>query len=163
MFKKTALLLASIFCAFFFITACNENTNTKADEYRSAIKRVLNDDKNCSSSSYIQQYEKMRAISLEGCPPNFKTAYLKHLAAWRRGSLLEAEIKSFDNRWNSNEKMLECFLRGLVFDLGPIDEMNQEITQLRNEARVVSNEISATFTECLSIASEYGVDISMYK
>ena len=177
MFKKITLNLALISCVLLFITACDESTENKVNltendskgntiriiEQQVAIIRVLNEDQNCSSSSAEAQFNKMRAVSLEGCPPRFTSAYLKHLAAWRRKARLEKEIESFIIRFNSDAKMIEVFFRGLVLDFGTITEMENEAKQLRNAELQISNEISTTYMECLSIAAEYDIDISKYK
>lgn len=164
MFKKITLTLASVFCLLLLITitACDDVIH-ELTGHREAIERVLDEDKNCSSSSAEAQFNKMRAVSLEGCPPRFTSAYLKHLAAWRRKARLEKEIESFIVRFNSDAKVIEAFFRGLVLDFGTITEMENEAKQLRNAELQISNEISTTYMECLSIAAEYDIDISKYK
>lgn len=156
MFKKIRLNLALISCVLLFITACDESTENKVNltendirilEQRVAIMEVLNEDQNCSSSSAEAQFNKMRAISLKGCPHKFTAAYLKHLDAWHRAARLE-------RKYNSLQGGLEIIWDTLTLSKSPFYD---------EEAKEITDDVNTTYRECLSIAAEYGVNISEYK
>lgn len=148
MFKKITLTLASVFCLLLLITitACDDVIH-ELTGHREAIERVLDEDKNCNSSSVAARYNKMRAISLKGCPHKFTAAYLKHLDAWHRAARLES-------KYNSLQGGLEIIWDTLTLSKSPFYD---------EEAKEITDDINATYRECLSIAAEYGVNISKYK
>ena len=180
MFKKITLNLVLISCVLLFITACvnskvnlteNDSKENTIRVQREAIVRVLDEteelDKKIENSSdiefVIQILEKLNSISLEGCPPKFTSAYLKFIVACRKIAYWKKDLDAYNERWNSFGKLAECFVRGMVLDFSPITELNQEAEQLKSKIESIDNEISTTFSECLSIAAEYDIDISKYK
>ena len=148
MFKKITLNLALVFCLLLLITitACDDVIH-ELTGHREAIERVLDEDKNCKSSSVAAIYDKMRAISLKGCPHKFTAAYLKYLDAWHRAARLE-------RKYNSLQGGLEIIWDTLTLSKSPFYD---------EEAKEITDDINTTYRECLSIAAEYGVNISKYK
>jgi hypothetical protein len=61
--------------------------------------------------------KRMRAIGLNGCPPDFKVAFLAHIHAWEsKAEVLQEAVDVTERNNRDNDEILAAFRRGMRFD-----------------------------------------------
>ena len=152
MSQVSPLIIVSLVC----LTAIGCGTSRKA-----AIESVLAQDSGSSSNvkSISEVVTRMRNIDLDGCPDDFRSAYVKHIHAWESAQLLEVDAKSISDRYNSTSALVESFLRGFVFDFGMVGEAGAAIDKFTARQQQISLDIQRTFQDVETVAIRYGAKL----
>ena len=155
-----------ILAGFLMVIVPNLRTPSKTGEqaesknYVDAISRVLAEDADTLSNArtYLEVFEKMNSINLEGCPGDFCQAYLAHYHAWEYMVSFEREARAYDTNFNSVEAFAEAYVRGALGD--PFGKMNEAIVEknrLRENFQYGIDMIRKTHDRVKEIAAKYGV------
>jgi hypothetical protein len=148
------LLAATALMACLLLSGCRNN-------YAANIERVLKQDQRTTqnATSVATVVARMRAINLDGCPQDFRLAYIAHIHAWESLLVVEEEAKAFDANFNSGEAMIEAVLRGMVFDFGMLDEARAAQNRLRANYLKALTEIQQTYHRVEQIAVKHGAKL----
>jgi hypothetical protein len=104
--------------------------------------------------------DRMRAISLAGCPRDSSVAYVTHIHAWELLAEVERDAVRFDADFNSGGAMLEAFLRGLMLDpFGKAREAVAEQNRLKANYQWATKQIRETFHRVEEIAVAHGAEL----
>jgi hypothetical protein len=125
------------------------------------IERVLKEDSTTTAGakSASEVVSRMRAISHDGCPQDFKLAYLDHIRAWESMVAVEREALALDANFNGGGAMVEAFMRGMVFDFGMLPELRAAQDRLRTNYERASTEIRNTFHRVQENAIRHGASL----
>lgn len=151
--------------AFFLFVGQGCSRSSSQAAFKSAIESVLKQDEmahanNNSTVGYVRQQD---AIDLSNCPPDFRIAFTKHKNAWLEKAIVEQEIESWQDQYDSFGAVVESFFRGMVFDFGMPAEARAAAERIQQHATQASKEIRDTWAEVLGIAIKYGVDTTPYE
>lgn len=133
-------------------------TETRPKINVAAIERVLAEDSHTADNFTTVEdvVQRMRAIDISQCPTDFQQAYIAHIGAWEKMLLVEWEARQWKERYDSDDAMVEAFLRGLVFDFGIIGESEEARNRVLAMYQKASQDIQSTFSRVQQIAVGYG-------
>jgi hypothetical protein len=127
----------------------------------SCIERVIQAD--LATEPYgdtIERPAAMRAISMEGCPPEFQIAYVQHIQAWEKSVRIKAALRQLDTGDNFGGAFLTDLVGGaLGVQTRAIDSHIDAIETLERERTTAGQEITDTYEVVTTLARNRGVVI----
>ena len=127
-----------------------------------AIERVLQADvmSKANARSVAEVVSRMNAIDLDGCPDDFKSAYLTHIHALESMADVEQRVIALKADSESGAAMVESFIRGFLSDpFGKANEIASASDQLQRDYQTSSKEIRETFNRVQEIAAAKGAKL----
>lgn len=128
----------------------------------SRIERVLLQDVRSfqGAESVTQLVAKMRAINTDGCPNDFRAAYLAHIHAWDEMAAIEQQWQAHQQQGTSGAVLIESFVRGFLGDpFGKTTELIAEGNQLQLRYSAAQQSIKTTFDRVQEIAVLHGAQL----
>ena len=156
----TLLIGVSVWCVTDHERGTSTETKTKVNV--AAIESVLEADSRLASvkpKSFSDYVEKMDRIDLSSCPTDFQQAYLAHIGAWDEVVMAENARRRYNDRYNSASFYLECFLRGMRFDMSPGTECDRENKRIVAMLDKAEQDIQSTFLPVQQLAVGYGAKL----
>lgn len=118
---------------------------TGCEGERSCIQRVLQEDQGAGShDDPAEVVARMKAISMTGCPADFREAYYDHIRAWQMKRDVKAALDGITPA--------EGFLDGAIKVLG--------VAALATRDLDASQQISTTFRDVERLAVRYGARLA---
>lgn len=129
---------------------------------KGCMERVLRKDSVTSenASSVADVVRNMRAINLDGCPQNFRSAYVRHINAWEDLSELETRVQAHQEYGSSWNMAVDAFVQGFMGNpLGVANEHSQREQMLAAQYAEIQQEMKMTYREVESIAVAAGCSL----
>ena len=145
-------------CIAFFVVSCILLSACGRGS-AAGIERVLREDKatGAGATSVAQVAERMRAIDFDGCPNDFRAAYLAHIHAWEMMAMVESQAAALKAEDESGAAMMESFIRGFLGDpFGKANESAQAENQLQRDYRTAAQQVKFTFDHVEEVAVAHG-------
>lgn len=149
----TALSLMS-----FLALGCGRAANSPA----AVMEQVLQADHQASVGikHYSEIVPRMRAISLEGCPSEFRSAYLAHIHAWEDVEKVLREIEQLSSNDNQSALFWESALRGFFGDVFTIPaRILEQANALDQKYATAQQEVKTTYRRLEEIAVSLGATL----
>ena len=102
---------------------------------------------------------RVRAISLQSCPSDFKVAYFDRIHPCEKYAAIEQRIAAFRTESTSSDAMAEAFIRGMFGDLGKPREVAAAGAQLDLETQQATLSIKQTYEQVEIIAVSHGANL----
>lgn len=133
-------------------------------EYQSAtrIESVLQQDRTVTvgTQSVAEVVRRMRAIDLNGCPNDFKSAYLAHVHAWELLADVEREVNVYLEENDTAAVIVESLIRGFLGDpLGKANEITSTENELQRSYKFASRQVLDTYHRVEEVAVAHGANL----
>lgn len=153
-----AMCVAVCGIAGLFAAAAGLRSTTPAG----AIERVLEADRNANSmlDRHSEIAGEMRSIDLEGCPEDFRDAYLRHVEAWERSAGVYVEADDWVEKYAPGRATADdaLYTTNLPEGVTPEGEARRRAIQL---SRANCQEaIESTFEAVERVAARHGARTS---
>ncbi|WOE75656.1 hypothetical protein [Alterisphingorhabdus coralli] len=130
--------------------------------YGPAIEDVLMQDDRIGQTGAIDRnrVNRMRAISLNNTPSDFRVAFLDHIFAWERRVKAEEALKALDNKDPSSVIIGGIICEALDCSKNPLDSHSEAYERVDREIAIARDEVSSTWRNVQRVAVSHGADLN---
>ena len=153
-------LTACVFICCALTSGCGKSASV------SSIERVLAQDATTlnGATTIAAVVVNMRAIDTNGCPDDFRAAYLSHVHAWEIMADVEQEAIAYKANNESASAYAESLIRGFLGDpFGKANEVARAQNQLQGHVQAAQQQIRVSFQRVEEVAVARGANLPKKK